>query len=934
MILSTPSKPAPLPKFKPIFLGTVEPNSPMGRLRRVVNSQKCVRAGGKHNDLTDVGRDSRHHTFFEMLGNWSFGDYFKAEACSMAWEFLTQELGLPKDRLYISYFGGDQQLELQPDAQTRDVWLQLGIPPSHLLPFGAKENFWEMGDVGPCGPCSEIHYDHVGARDASALVNADDRDVVEIWNLVFMQYSRELDSSLHPLPSHGVDCGMGLERLVAVMQGSRSTYDTDLFQPLLRAIEQEAMVRPYEGRENEDDAYRIDMAYRVVADHVRALTVCIADGVYPGMTGRELVLRQILRRAVRFAHEILHGPSGMLARLVPAVCENLGDVYPELVQEKEQVMEVIDSNEAAFLGSLAKGRRLIDRTVRALPPDAAFPAHVALSLQRGLGFPQDLVSLMLEEHGRHLEAVDTPPEGIAWKEEGSKENVSQPLNMHVLAELRRRAIPATTDDHKYACQRDGPASYRMDLYEAQVLALHKQDELVETVDVGKVCDVILDQTNFYANQGGQSGDKGLLLSSNQEVLAEVQDVKLCGGYVVHTVCTQQPLHTGVTLCLSVDMEWRFSCSIHHTATHLLSAALCSVIGPTSRQMGSLVAPQHLRFDVSIRRTLTGDQLQQLERVVCKTIQQNHMVHVRELPLEEALRLPRIQSLDMAYPDKVRVVGVGLPEAFLMSSGPLEDVAERGKNATPDDSSCVSLELCCGTHVHQTGDIGDFCIVWERQLGKGVSRLQAVTGRKAQEARERGATLSDEVSSLRSRLAIPADTLNAALNLARDAGQLQRAVDQSEMPQWQRRDLQVQLKSLQRHANTVTHKLEHVLASKKAQDLLHHHIDSSVLVGAVDAENISVLVKTARKSCENVRKPALLFSTQRSGKVLLACYVPQESTEQLSALAWLSAVCEQMDGKASGTAVSARGILPTGVGDVFATALTYPGLQLLQSKVSK
>uniref|UniRef100_A0A8C4PVX6 alanine--tRNA ligase n=1 Tax=Eptatretus burgeri TaxID=7764 RepID=A0A8C4PVX6_EPTBU len=619
-------------QFKPIFLGTVEPNSAMGRLRRVVNSQKCVRAGGKHNDLTDVGRDSRHHTFFEMLGNWSFGDYFKAEACSMAWELLTQVLGLPKDRLYISYFGGDEQLELEPDTQTRDVWLQLG----------------------------------------------------------------ELDSSLHPLPSHGVDCGMGLERLVAIMQGSRSTYDTDLFQPLLHAIEKEAKVRPYEGRENEDDADRIDMAYRVVADHVRALTVCIADGVYPGMTGRELVLRQILRRAVRFAHEILHGPPGMLARLVPVVCENLGDVYPELVQEKEQVMEVIDNNEAAFLGSLAQGRRLIDRTVCALPPDAAFPAHVALSLQRGLGFPQDLVALMLEEHGRHLEAVDTPPEEMVWKEEGSKEKVSPPLNLHVLAELRRRAIPATTDGHKYTYHRDGPASYRMDLYEAQVLALHNQGELVETVDVGKVCDVILDQTSFYANQGGQSGDKGLLLSSNQEVLAEVQDVKLCGGYVVHTVCIQQPLHTGVILCLAVDMEWRFSCTIHHTATHLLSTALRSVLGPSSRQMGSLVTPQHLRFDVSIRHTLTREQLQQLEHIVCKTIQQNYTVHVRELPLEEALMLPRVQSLDVAYPDKVRVISIGLPEAFLTSSGPLEDGAERGKNASPDDSSCISLELCCGT----------------------------------------------------------------------------------------------------------------------------------------------------------------------------------------------------------------------------------------------
>uniref|UniRef100_A0A3P9CDQ7 alanine--tRNA ligase n=1 Tax=Maylandia zebra TaxID=106582 RepID=A0A3P9CDQ7_9CICH len=278
-------------QFKPIFLGTADPRSNMASYRRVVNSQKCVRAGGKHNDLDDVGRDGYHHTFFEMLGNWSFGDYFKEEACQMAWSLLTEHYGIPADRLYVSYFGGDAAAGLPADEDTRNIW----VPTHHLLPFGLKDNFWEMGDTGPCGPCTEIHYDHVGGREAAALVNADSPEVVEIWNLVFMQYN-------------SVDTGMGLERLVSVLQGKTSNYDTDLFTPLLHAIHQRSGVEPYRGRMGAVDVGQVDLAYRVVADHVRTLSVCIADGVYPGMSGAELVLRRILRRAVRFCVEVLRAP--------------------------------------------------------------------------------------------------------------------------------------------------------------------------------------------------------------------------------------------------------------------------------------------------------------------------------------------------------------------------------------------------------------------------------------------------------------------------------------------------------------------------------------------------------------------------------------------------------------------------------------------------
>ncbi|XP_078539605.1 alanine--tRNA ligase, mitochondrial-like isoform X2 [Lissotriton helveticus] len=323
-------------QFKPIFLGTVDPRSEMAQYRRVVNSQKCVRAGGKHNDLEDVGRDVYHHTFFEMLGNWSFGDYFKEEACRLAWELLTQVYEIPRERLYVTYFAGDPSSGLGADEESRDIWLSLGVPPDRVLPFGLRENFWEMGETGPCGPCTEIHYDHVGGRDAAALVNRDSSEVVEIWNLVFMQHNREADGSLRLLPQHNVDTGMGLERLVTVLQHKRSNYDTDLFTPLMDAIHQGSRCPAYQGRLGSADAGNVDMAYRVVADHIRTLSVCIADGVYPGMSGAELVLRRILRRAVRFSSEILQAPPGFLPTLVPTVVDILGDAYPELRRDTSQ----------------------------------------------------------------------------------------------------------------------------------------------------------------------------------------------------------------------------------------------------------------------------------------------------------------------------------------------------------------------------------------------------------------------------------------------------------------------------------------------------------------------------------------------------------------------------------------------------------------------
>uniref|UniRef100_UPI0037E7E19A alanine--tRNA ligase, mitochondrial isoform X2 n=1 Tax=Semicossyphus pulcher TaxID=241346 RepID=UPI0037E7E19A len=637
-------------QFKPILLGTADPRSEMSSYRRVVNSQKCVRAGGKHNDLEDVGRDVYHHTFFEMLGNWSFGDYFKEEACGMAWSLLTEHYGIPADRLYVSYFAGDAGSGLPADEETRRIWLDLGVPPGRLLPFGLKENFWEMGDSGPCGPCTEIHYDHVGGRDAAKLVNGDSPDVVEIWNLVFMQYNREVDQSLRLLPQFSVDTGMGLERLVSVLQGKRSNYDTDLFAPLLHQIHQRSGVGPYRGRTGAADERNVDMAYRVVADHVRTLSVCIADGVHPGMSGPELVLRRILRRAVRFCVEVLQAPQGSLAGLVPTVTHMLGDVYPELHREADRIMDVINENEAQFLSSLQQGSRLILRTLnRKDYKHGVFPASVAWSLHRDLGFPLDLVDLMLEERGVKVDRQELD-RLIAEKHQVTSDQQSGVqsqvmLDVLSLAELQRLAVPHTDDSLKYQYSLQ-QGRYVFPACHATVLALYDGQTLVSEVTEGQPCGVILDHTCFYSEQGGQSHDQGYFTRDGlQDVLYPVEAVVLAGGYVIHQVTAAESLKTGDQVQLHLDQVHRLSCMAKHTATHVLNFALREVLGPSVHQRGSHVSADRLRFDFSVKGSLNVQQLQQVERCVSDIITANQIIHSQELPLQAARCINGLRTVD-------------------------------------------------------------------------------------------------------------------------------------------------------------------------------------------------------------------------------------------------------------------------------------------------
>ncbi|CAG9840845.1 unnamed protein product [Diabrotica balteata] len=509
-------------QYKSIFLGTVDPNSDLSKLVRAVNTQKCIRAGGKHNDLDDVGKDVYHHTFFEMMGNWSFGDYFKKEVCSWAWEFLTQKLKLEADRLYVTYFGGDPASGLEPDNECKQIWLNLGVKPSHVIPGSMKDNFWEMGETGPCGPCSELHYDRIGGREVPELVNMDDPDVLEIWNLVFIQYNRETDGSLKSLPKKHIDCGLGLERLVSVIQNKRSNYDTDLFVPLFEAIQKGTGAPSYQGRVGKDDIDGIDMAYRVLADHARTLTIALSDGGNPDNTGRGYVLRRILRRAVRYATEKLNAKPGFFSTLVNTVVEVLGDTFPEVKKDPQGIMDTINEEEEQFLKTLSRGRNLLNRTITKLDSSIkVVPGDVAWRLYDTYGFPVDLTTLMAEEKGLtvDMETYEESKKQAQIASQGKGTGVADTINLdvHAITELQNKQVPPTDDLEKYSYDStESPDSdYTFKPCEATVIALRYNKEFVDEVHTGQECGILLDKTNFYAEQGTDADQRGSLVAPDK-----------------------------------------------------------------------------------------------------------------------------------------------------------------------------------------------------------------------------------------------------------------------------------------------------------------------------------------------------------------------------------------------------------------------------------
>jgi alanyl-tRNA synthetase len=675
-------------QFKDVFLGLEERD-----YKRAVSSQKCVRAGGKHNDLDEVGRTSRHHTFFEMLGNFSFGDYFKKEAIYFAWDFLVNELKLDPARLWFTVFEGDDQVPADDEAAR--YWEQVGVPPERILRFGRKDNFWQMAETGPCGPNTEINY-YTGPNPEDPewnrpdLVNGPGDTTVEIWNLVFMQYNRIETAPgqyrLEPLPAPSVDTGAGLERLTAVIQGVKSNYDTDLIKPIIDFIS---------GLSGREYVYESEEGFsmRVVADHARATAFAIADGIAPGNVGRNYVLRKIMRRAIFHGAKTLGLGSPFFYKVAEFVTELMGEAFPELVASRRLIEQIVRGEEQRFSRILSVGEpRLTDLFATYAP--AAPPMQELARTYDTYGVPKDLIRVVL---GRH---------GVEMSEEEFNEQFDA-----ALAELQRQsesAMAVTSSARRareiYARAADGLPATEFTGYQetetrgSRVLAIIVGDDQRQSLNANESGEIVLDRTPFYAEAGGQVGDAGVLEADNG--LAAIEDAySVVTGYYFHKAKVERgSISVGDTVTARVDAERRRRVKANHTGTHLLHAALRDVLGPHVKQAGSLVAPDRLRFDFTHYAALTPEEVSEIERLVNNEILHNRMVETEIKPLEEAMRSGAMALFGEKYASNVRVVSV----------------------------PGFSTELCGGTHVHATGDIGPFKIISDSSIAAGVRRLEALT----------------------------------------------------------------------------------------------------------------------------------------------------------------------------------------------------------------
>ncbi|CAG9858360.1 unnamed protein product [Phyllotreta striolata] len=895
-------------QFKSIFLGTVDPNSDLSKLIRAVNSQKCIRAGGKHNDLDDVGKDVYHHTFFEMMGNWSFGDYFKKEVCTWAWEFLTEKLKLQGDRLYVTYFGGDPASGLEPDTECKQIWLDLGVKPSHVLPGSMKDNFWEMGETGPCGPCSELHYDRIGGREVPELVNMDDPDVLEIWNLVFIQYNRESDGSLKSLPKKHIDCGLGLERLVSVIQNKRSNYDTDLFVPLFDAIQKGTGAPAYQGKVGADDAEGIDMAYRVLADHARTLTIALSDGGHPDNTGRGYVLRRILRRAVRYATEKLGAKPGFFATLVNTVVEILGDVFPEVTKDPQGIIDIINEEEEQFLKTLSRGRSLLNRTITKLDSNVkTLPGDVAWRLYDTYGFPVDLTSLMAEEKGLNvdMEGYEESKKQAQITSQGKGTGVADTINLdvHAITELQNKNVPPTDDLEKYSYESTNSleSEYTFKTCEAAVIALRFNKEFVDEVHTGQECGVILDKTNFYAEQGGQIFDTGFLVKiGDDSVEFSVKNVQVRGGYIIHIGNMEGTLKKGDRVSLHIDSARRRLIMSNHTGTHVLNYALRKVLGTEADQRGSLVAPDRLRFDFTNKGALNAEQVKKAEECSQQLIAQNRKVFAKESSLGVAKTIRGLRAVfEETYPDPVRVVSIGIP---------VEDLEKDPFGPGGDDTS---IEFCGGTHVLYAGHIGDFVISSEEAIAKGIRRIVALTGPEATKALKRTELLENRLNQLRSTIDSDKEGHKSKEHVKRIV-ELTEEVSHALIPYWKKEEIRNTLKNLKKSLDDKDRAIKAAVANKVVEEIkefVKANPNLPILVKELKAFNNTKALDTALKQVKALSpNTSALFVTvdEDSNKLFCLSSVPKESIEKgLKANEWVLEVAKKVGGKGGGKPDSAQ-----------------------------
>jgi len=690
-------------QFKDTFLG-LEPRP----YTMATTSQKCMRVSGKHNDLENVGPSPRHHTFFEMLGNFSFGEYFKRDAIHFAWDLLTRELKLPVDRLWVSVFEGDAQVPA--DEEAVQYWREVGVAPERILRFGAKDNFWQMGDTGPCGPCSEIHF-YQGDDPEHQVpegVNSDDDDYMEIWNLVFMQYNRDEQGNLTPLPKPSIDTGMGFERIVSVVQGVRNNYETDLFVPIIERL----IALVGRGREH----YLANRSpYHAVADHSRACAFLIADGVRPGNEGRNYVLRRILRRAAYQGQTIgLDRP--FLAETAAIVIDTMGDAYPELRAKADYIKQVITGEEERFGRTLQAGLEQLEGIVRRMQAEGLtiMPGEDAFRLHDTFGFPLDLTAKILAE--REL-GVDEASYLVAREAQRRRGREAAQFKRGSQTELWSEAdVPATEFTGYHQLQSTG-----------RLLRLVVDGDVEEQATEGDTVQVVLDRTCFYGESGGQVGDTGVIVGPQGAVRVTDVQKPVAGLFVHNGIVERGIISTGEQVELAVDSPRRHDIMRNHTATHLLHRALRDVLGEHAEQAGSLVAPDRLRFDFGHPTAVAAGELREIERRVNAWIRADTEVAPAEMPITAAREIGAMMLFGEKYGDIVRVVTVGCSSHA--ASIPLANAV--GAAVATEQTFC-SRELCGGTHVQRTGEIGYFRIVSESSIGSGLRRIEAVTGRGAEE----------------------------------------------------------------------------------------------------------------------------------------------------------------------------------------------------------
>ena len=702
-------------QFKDIILGNVQPKS-----RRMADSQKCLRVSGKHNDLEEVGHDTYHHTMFEMLGNWSFGDYFKKEAISWAWEYIVDVLKINPADLYATVFEGSPEEGLERDNEAAAIWEQF-LPKDHIINGNKHDNFWEMGDTGPCGPCSELHVDSRPAEEKAKLpgrelVNKDHPQVIEIWNLVFMQYNRKADGSLEPLPAKVIDTGMGFERLVRTLQGKTSNYDTDVFQPIIKVIGDIA------GKRYGEDE-KTDVAMRVVADHLRAIAFSIADGQLPSNAKAGYVIRRILRRAVRYGYTFLGQKESFIYKLVPTLIAEMGEAFPEIAAQKELIMKVMKEEEDSFLRTLANGIKLLSDVMDEVKAagKSVIPGEEAFKLFDTYGFPLDLTELICRENNMTVD------------EEG--------FNQEMLKQKERARNAAQVEMGDWTILNEGESQFVGYDYTEYSCHILKYREVKQKK--GVVYEVVLDQTPFYAEMGGEVGDTGVLVNENETI--NVVDTKKENGQSIHIV-DKLPQDATAEFMACVDVDRRRAIEANHTCTHLLDEALREVLGTHVEQKGSLVTADSLRFDFSHFEKVTPEQLREVEHIVNEKIRTNiPLEEFRDTPIEEAKKLGAIALFGEKYGDKVRVVKFG-----------------------------TSVEFCGGCHAQATGQLGMVRIISESSIAAGVRRIEAITGKKVEEMLDKA---QDFMADLRGLLNNAPDLMTTIQKAIADNKELQAQVDE-------------------------------------------------------------------------------------------------------------------------------------------------------------